>query len=180
MDRKVISKDCLASLFVQNEIEAAKLLRDALMDVKEKNKEITDTAIKTYNADTDNAFVFSISLTTIKNYACRYGYCIFNTSGHGCVVKQITVGDYQKIRNELDKNKESESPNTTSKISIVEKLALDYVKKENEYKDQKQISIRFATSVHKKLEMFFDKFPIFNKQYLLSHLINKALDDLLE
>lgn len=178
MERTIISKENLANLFARNEIEAAALLRDALMDVKEKIGEITDPAIKNYNA-TENEYLFNISLTTIKNYSEKYGYSIFNISGDGCVVKQFSVNKYREIKKILDKNDDEKmEPASENKMSVAEKLALDYVKKAELYKTQKQMSIRFATSVQDRLDNLCNKYPMFTRQYLISLLFDTALSEL--
>ena len=59
LERKVISKDLISNLFAKDEIKAAELLRDALMDVK-KSGDITDPSIKDYNAITENEFLLDI------------------------------------------------------------------------------------------------------------------------
>lgn len=56
------------------------------------------------------------SLTTIKNYASKNGYGVFNVSGDACVVKQFAIDDYAEIKKKLDRNSENKGNETMDKI----------------------------------------------------------------
>lgn len=175
MERKIIGKEYLIDLFAIDEIQAATLIRDALMDVKNKNDNITDPAIKSYNANADNEFMFDISLTTIKNYAGKYGYGIFNVNGDGCVVKQINVNAYQEIKEKLDENHENKvEKDMDSKKSTQEILAISFVTKD--FSQQKMMSIRCSTYEQERLEKLSSAYGMFTKQYLLSLVISLGID----
>lgn len=183
LEKKIISKESLANLFVKNEIEAASLLRDALMDVKNTTGSITDPDIKAYNSMDDAEFILNLSLTTIKNYAAKYGYAVFNVDGDTCVVKQFNVDSYKTIKmklNSMDKNNEETIIENNNKniLTAEDRLALDFVRKGNEHKEQTAISIRCAKSVQSRLEQIYKKYSIFPKQYIISYLLDIGLTKL--
>lgn len=62
--------------------------------------------------------------------------------------------------------------------SVPEILAINYVNKAKQFKDQKLMSIRCSTSVQKRLDNLCEKYSMFNKQYLLSYLLDMALESL--
>lgn len=180
MERKIINKENLANLFAKNEIEAATLLRDALMDVRKKCDEITDPAIKNYNA-MENEFMLNISLTTIKNYASKNGYGIFNVDGNACVVKQFDVDSYKELKREFydsNENKGDKVMDNKNNLTASEKLAVNYIRKIKEYKEQDAISIRCATSVNARLQAVYSKYSMFQKQFIISYLLDIALIEL--
>lgn len=175
MERKVISKELISNLFAEDEIKAAELLRDALMDVKEKSGDITDPSIKSYNTITENKFMLDISLTTIKNYATKYGYGVFNVVGDGCVVKQLSIDDYREVKKLLSENDENKGDTAMEcKKSTQEILAMSFVTKD--FKQQKMMSIRCSTSEQDRLDELCEAYPMFTKQYLLSLIISFGMD----
>ncbi|WP_097014923.1 hypothetical protein [Anaerocolumna aminovalerica] len=179
MEKRVINKECLANLFAKDEIMAASLLRDSLMEVKSKVGNITDPDIKNYNA-LDVKYRLNISLTTIKNYSAKYNYGIFNVSGEGCVVKQLSVNDYKKIKIKLDTMNENHvetviENNSKNNLSAKERLAIDIIRNSDKYKEQSSINIRCATIVKDKLELIYKKFDMFNKQQIISYLLDTAI-----
>lgn len=183
MEKKIIGKENLADLFANNELEAATLLRDALIEVKKMTGNITDPDIKNYNnmSEDDAKFRFDISLTTIKNYAAKYGYGVFNVDGASCVVKQFEVDEYAKIRNELDKNKNQgnlDTKNNDNGLSEKEKMAVEIFRKSNEYREQSCINIRVANSVKERLEKIYDEYDAFTKQQIISYLLDVAITQL--
>jgi len=177
MEKRIISKESLSDLFAKDEIEAAELLRDALMEVKSRVGNITDPDIKKYNDIPDAGYRLDISLTTIKNYSAKYDFGIYNVSGENCVVKQFNVNDYREIKNKLDSidvNK-GEKNMDNKKLTAKEELAINYIKKAEDYKDQTQISIRVAESVQARLDNMYKQFPMLPKQYILSYLLDIGL-----
>lgn len=177
MEKRVISRESLANLFAKDEIQAASLLRDALMEVKLKVGNITDPDIKNYNT-LDVKYRLDMSLTTVKNYSSKYNYGIFNVSGEGCVVKQISVNDYEKIKMKLDTKNENQWKTvmeTNKKLTVKEELAINFITKSDDYKAQTGIAIRCATSVQSKLDNFYKTYSMFPKQYLFSFLLDFAL-----
>ncbi len=180
MERKIISKESLANLFARDEIQAAELLRDVLMNIKSKT-DITDPAIKKYNADTNNAYFLNMSLSTVKTYAGKYGYVVYNEVGVGCVVEQFTIDDYKEIKKKLysiNENKVDKTIDSKNDLTAEQRLALDFVKMSGEYKKQTAISIRCADTVNDRLVAIYKKFSIFPKQYIISHLLNIGLTEL--
>lgn len=174
MERKIISKESLSDLFAKNEIEAATLLRDALMDVKKSTGEITDPHIKKYNKIENAEFLFNISLTTIKKYSEIYDYSIFNEKDEKCVVKQFSVSHYAQIKENLDKNKGDKAMNSTK--STQELLAIAFATKD--FSQQKLLSIRASTKEQIRLEALVAAYPMFSKQFLLSLVISLGMDAL--
>lgn len=93
------------------------------------------------------------------------------------MVKQFTIGDYREIKKVRDEYEKTKGDATVeNKMSVAEKLALGYVAKAALYSQQKQQSIRFSTSVQARLEILYEKYPMFTKQYLLSYLLDTALE----
>lgn len=176
MEKEIIRKEDLIDLFAKNDIEAATLLRDALIDVKEKIGDITDPAIKKYNAMSDVLFMLDISLTTIKNYAGKYGYGIFNVVGDGCMVKQFTMDEYKEMKKKLGEKAESKDEKVDSKKSTQEILAISFVTKN--FTQQKMMSIRCSSSEQARLEKLVSTYPMFTKQYLLSLVMSLGMDSL--
>lgn len=178
MERKIISKESLSDLFARNEIEAATLLRDALMDVKEKVGNITDPDIKNYNADAENKYMLDISLTTIKNYAAKYGYGVFNVVADACVVKQFCVDDYREMKKKLENKGDTIMETNNNNLTATQRLAINFVEKADEYKVQDVINIRCASTVQTRLQAAYAKYDMFSKQFLISYLLDKALTEL--
>lgn len=180
MERKIISKESLANLFARDEIQAAELLRDVLMDIKSKT-DITDPAIKKYNADTNNAYFLDMSLSTVKSYSEKYGYGVYNVEGTGCIVKQFTIDDYKEIKKKLDgmeENKGEKTMESKSYLTAEQRLALNFVAKVDEYKAQESIAVRCAETVNNRLKNAYEKYSMFPKQYIISYLLDMALTEL--
>lgn len=176
MEKIIINKEILSDMFAKNEIEAAELLRDSLMDVKKTTGGITDIDIKNYNAMT-TTFMLNISLTTIKKYAAKYGYGIFNVSGSACVVKQFMVDDYSNIKTILDKESENKGDNIMdNKKSTQEILAVSFVTRD--FNNQSLMSIRCSVNEQARLESLAKSYPMLTKQFLLSLVLSHGMDSL--
>lgn len=177
MKEKNIIDTTLQTMLEQNEVKTVKMLYGILSEVYEKYGDITDNEIKKYNDSEDGQYFIKISVSTIRNYLKQFHYVV--KKDDNCIVREMTVDEYVEAREKLDAlNKENYEAPKTDNRSVAEKLALSYVSKSEEYKDQKLMSIRCSAIVQSRLDDLCKKYPMFNKQYLLSFLLDTALKNL--
>ena len=179
MERKLIDFT-LEQKLKNRELEIVEELRKVILTIIRKYGDITDITKEKYNVDPESEYEIKISVSTIRNYLKPYGYVI-KKDIRECIVREIGFPEYKGIREKLSIfNKENDETPNVGNRSVAEKLAISYVAKSEEYKDQKLMSIRCSAKVQSRLDDLCKKYSMFNKQYLLSYLLDTALESLEE
>lgn len=179
MKGKTIIDTTLQTMLEQNEVKTVNMLHDILSEVYTKYGNVTDDEIKKYNGSENGQYYIKISVSTIRNYLKQFHYVVKKDTN--CIVREMTVDEYISFKEKLDSlNNKIDDASDKENYNVAEKLAISYVAKSIEYKEQKLMSIRCATNVQNRLDNLCKKYPIFNKQYLLSYLLDAALENLEE
>lgn len=175
MDNKKIIDVTLEQKLKRDELGTVEMLREVISKIIRQCGDITDTTVKVYNACEDADYNITISISTIRNYLKRYGYVI-KKDVRECIVREIGFPEYLKIRDILDNDNASFNQKDKATKSVAEQLAFGYLAKADYYSKQRQQAIRYSSNVQDRLAVLCTKYPMFSKQYLLSYLLDTALD----
>jgi hypothetical protein len=126
-----------------------------------------------------------ISYSHLSRTLKSYGYQVSQKGNCISDEKMVTV-TFERLQEleEIEKKysgNDSENKGETimdSKKSVAEILAMGFVNKSADFKEQKMMSIRCASSVQDRLDSLVEKYPCFTKQYILSLLLDMSLTEL--
>lgn len=170
----------LEQMLKNDELGTVEMLRGVIAGIIKEFGDITDITKEKYN-ERDGEYEIKISISTIRNYLKPYKYVV-KKDIQECIVREMSFQEYAEIKKKLDKNDENNGDKTmetiNNNLTAKQRLALDFVKMADLYKQQDSISIRCATSVKIRLEAIYARYSIFPKQYIISHLLNIGLTEL--
>jgi len=176
MEKTIIDQSILLSMFQEDEFACAELLRDALKEVHRLCGNINNNTIIKHREQEDAQYQITISLTTVKTYAEKFGYTIENKPGDLCVTKQFTVEEYKSIKARLDGSVEmKKTTGTTSTMTAAHKIGLEFEELSQRYGEMKLLSLRCSKYVLEDFNSFCSKHKYFDKAFLLSYMLSNGL-----